>query len=132
MLETVDASIATVAPTSISFAPGTSQVIAHLTGLKLGTTSLRISSTSLNAVAAQVYVTNFLNGADIGPVISSAVRVSKSSGLLVGPVISAAVGVAQRTMQKDGAILSVPVGVVQPSGANNGVVLSRPVEVIQE
>jgi hypothetical protein len=132
VLETVDATIATVAPASISFAPGTSQVVAHLTGLKLGTTSLRISSASLNAVAAQVYVTNLLNGADIGPVISSAVRVSKRSGLLLGPVISAPVGVAQRALQKDGAVLSVPVGVVRSSGANNGVVLSRPVEVIQQ
>jgi hypothetical protein len=132
VLETVDATIATVAPGSISFAPGTSQVIVHLTGLKLGTTSLRISSASLNAVAAQVYVTNLLNGAAIGPVISSAVKVSKRSGLLVGPVISAPVGVAQRALQKDGAVLSVPVGIVRPSGANNGVVISRPVEVIQQ
>ncbi|OGU24488.1 MAG: hypothetical protein A2580_04345 [Hydrogenophilales bacterium RIFOXYD1_FULL_62_11] len=56
-LATTNAAIATVSPASLSIAPGQTSVLASLTGVSGGSTTLTLSSPTLQTVAAPVFVT---------------------------------------------------------------------------
>ncbi len=56
-LVTSNAAIATVSPASLSIAPGQTSVLASITGVSGGSTTLTLSSPTLQTVAAPVFVT---------------------------------------------------------------------------
>jgi hypothetical protein len=130
-LSTSDATIATVSPSVVTFPVGAIQVPISIAGLKLGTTSLNISSPTLGAANIQVYITNLLNGASIGPVVSQPIGVALHSSLSVGPIVSSPVGVTQQSGINIGAVVSSAVGVVQVPKADIGAIISPAVGVVQ-
>ena len=56
-LSTGDATIATVAPASVTIAAGTTEIFASITGVRGGTTSIILNSATLNATTAPVFIT---------------------------------------------------------------------------
>jgi hypothetical protein len=97
-LSTADPTIISVTPASVTIPAGATSVPITIAGLKLGYTMLNITSPTLAAVSKQIYASNLLNGASVGPVLSSAVGVVVPylSGLPNGtvlPVTSSTVGV---------------------------------------
>lgn len=98
-LSVLDPTILTVSPSSVTIPAGTKSASITITGLKLGYTTVTITSPTLATASAQIYATNLLNGATVGPVASVPVGVYvpySFSNLPVGtvvPVTSGAVGV---------------------------------------
>jgi len=130
-LSIADATIATIAPASVTIPAGSTQATINITGLKLGFTLLNITSPTLASVSVQVYVTNLLNGAVIGPVVAPLVGVLRGGGSTVGPIVSPAVGVFRGGASTVGPIISVspPVGVLRGGGSTVGPIVSPPVGV---
>ncbi len=56
-LSTADASIASVTPASVTIPAGQTEVRANITGLKAGTTSIRLSSATLGTTSVPVFIT---------------------------------------------------------------------------
>ncbi len=99
-LSTLDPTIVSVTPASVTIPAGSTSVTINIAGLQLGYTMLNISSPGLVTVSKQIYASNLLNGAVVGPVLTSPVGVSVpytlSTLLPVGtvvPVTSMTVGV---------------------------------------
>lgn len=145
-----DPTIATISPAIIAVSAGNIQVPITVTGLKLGTTQLNVTSSTLAAVNIQTYVTNALNGSSVGPVLSPIVGVSRvfdsttfPAGQVLGPIVSKSIGVDRifdsTTLpvgQVLGPIVSKPIGVDRvfdttalPEGGVLGPIVSPIVEV---
>lgn len=98
-LSVLDPTILTVSPATVTIPAGAKSAPITITGLTLGYTTLTITSPTLATATAQIYSTNLLNGATVGPVASVPVGVNvpySVANLPVGtsvPVISTAVGV---------------------------------------
>lgn len=74
-LSTLDSGIISVFPALVTIPAGSLSVNITLAGLQLGYTTLNITSPTLAAVSKQIYASNLLNGAIVGPVLSSFVSV---------------------------------------------------------
>lgn len=98
-LSVLDPTIIGVSPATVTIPAGATSVSISITGIILGYTALTITSPTLGTVSKQIYSTNLLNGATIGPVASIPVGVYvpfSFSNLPIGtvvPVTSGAVGV---------------------------------------
>ena len=124
-----DPSIASVSPAQITLPAGSTAVSANLTGLKLGYTTLTLSSPTLASLRVGIYVANSLIGETVGPVVSPLVGVTRPSdepvltpGLILGPVVSPLVGVTRPSDEPVltpglvlGPVVSPLVGVTRPS-----------------
>ena len=114
-LNTLDTTIISVSPATVTIPAGSTSTTINLTGLKLGVTPLNITSPSLAAVSKAIYAANLVNGDVVGPVLSPAVGVNvpySLSGLPNGtvvPVTSAAVGV-----NVPYSLVGLPTGTVVP------------------
>jgi hypothetical protein len=149
-LSTADSSIATVSPASVILQAGVTQTAITVSGLKLGTTLLNMTSPTLESHSVQIYVTNALSGAAVGPLLSAVVGVKRTIdtstlpvGMSSGSVVTRPVGV-ERVVDPSllpvgatlGPVTSSPVGVTRPinpsllpGGATLGPVLSPVVGV---
>lgn len=98
-LSALDPTIIGVSPATVTIPAGSTSVAISITGIQLGYTTLTITSPALATVSKQIYATNLLNGATIGPLTSVPVGVvvpysfSNLPNGTVVPVASAAVGV---------------------------------------
>lgn len=149
-LSVLDSSLATISPATLTIAAGSIQATASVTGLRLGYTVLTISSPTLGVISVPIYITNALNGAAIGPIVSSVVGVSRLMGgaalpvgTAIGPIVSPVVGVNRPTTGAAlpagtaiGPIVSSIVGVSRPTsgtalpvGASIGPIVSSAVGV---
>jgi hypothetical protein len=149
-LSVLDPTIIGVSPATVTIPAGATSATINITGLKLGYTTLTISSTALASVSKQIYATNLLNGASVGPVLSAPVGVvmpygtTLPLGTVVGPTLSSPVGVVMPYSQTSlpvgtvvGPTLSSPVGVVMPYSQTSlpvgtvvGPTVSAPVGVV--
>lgn len=145
-----DPSMVAISPPTIVVPAGETQVSVSMSGLKLGYTTLHITSTTLAPISAGIYVTNTLSGEAIGPILSPLVGVARPfdnsslpAGTSVGPVISLRVGVTRPVEASTlpvgtnlGPVISRAVGVTRPVdlsglpvGTSLGPVISLPVGV---
>lgn len=152
-LSLFDPTIATVSPATVTIPAGSSQASVNLIGLKQGYTVLNLTSSTLAAASESIYVTNLLNGATVGPVLSVPVGVDRQVNLAVlpvgtsvGPLVSHSVGVERRSGTAAlpagtslGPLVSRAVGVERrsgpgslPVGAGLGPLVSRSVGVERE
>jgi hypothetical protein len=69
-LSTLDPTIVSVSPASVTIPAGSTSATVNIAGLKPGYTMLNVTSPILAAVSKQVYATTLLNGAVVGPVQS--------------------------------------------------------------
>lgn len=149
-LSTLDPTIISVSPASVTIPAGATSAAINITGVQLGYTTLNITSPTIVAVSKQIYATNLLNGASVGPVLSAPIGVvvpygsTLPLGTVVGPTLSSPVGVVVPYNQTAlpigtvvGPTLSAPVGVVVPYnqtalpiGTAVGPILSLPVGVV--
>lgn len=120
-----DPTMATVTPSMLVIPAGATQVSVTLKGLKLGYSSLSLTSPTLATTSAPVYVTSTLDGATVGPLVSPQVRVRRPAegnalapGANVGPIVSPQVRV---TVPATSLVLS--------SGTSVGPMFSSPVRV---
>lgn len=150
-LALADTSIASLSTATVSIAPGETQAIVSMTGIKQGYTVLNLSSPTLASVSVPVYVTSALaNGATVGPLISMPVGVSRNAdsasippGVTLTPLLSQPVGVDRMRDSVSltpgatlGPLISMPVGVNRmadtttlPAGITLGPLSSPPVGV---
>jgi hypothetical protein len=145
-----DPSMVAISPTTIVVPAGETQASVNMTGLKLGYTTLYITSPTLAPVSVGIYVTNTLSGEAIGPILSPLVGVTRPvdssslpTGTSVGPIVSPRVGVARPADASTlpvgtnlGPVISRVVGVARPVdlsglpvGTSLGPVISPPVGV---
>lgn len=95
-LSTGDATIATVAPASVTLAAGATEIFANITGLRGGTTSIILNSPTLNATTAPVFITADFVGINtslanlLGVVVEQAPAPVSTT---ITPIVSPLVGV---------------------------------------
>lgn len=95
-LASADASIATVSPASVTIPAGQTEATASITGLKAGTTAIRLSSSDLGATALPVFVTGEFAGLNtshaslLGVVLEAPVQ--PPAGRRVEPIVSPLLG----------------------------------------
>ena len=115
-LSAADPTIISVTPASVTIPAGSTSATINIAGLKLGYTMLNITSPTLAAVSKQIYASNLLNGASVGPMLSAPVGVAVPytvTGMPPGtvmPITSSAVGVDVPYT----ASLLLPIGSVVP------------------
>ncbi|NCN89410.1 MAG: hypothetical protein GW936_08245 [Gallionella sp.] len=125
---TLDPTIVSVSPASVTIPAGSISATVNIAGLKPGYTMLNVTSPTLTAASKQVYATTLLNGGVVGPVLSAPTGVSVPytaasvlpSGTVL-PVVSQPVGVNTPFTASLSSVLppgtAVPV-VSQPVGVN--------------
>ncbi len=150
-LSVFDPSIATILPETVTIPAGAVQVGFDVTGLKQGQTVLSLASSTLAAASESIYVTNLLDNATVGPVLSVPVAVNRQAkpteelppGTSLGPLFSRAIGVERRREvmalpdgTSVGPLFSRAVGVERqrgasllPDGTSVGPLISVPVSV---
>ncbi|WP_426166032.1 hypothetical protein [Pseudoduganella sp. R-34] len=114
-LTSSDPTIATVTPASITVPRGQLQATVQVTGLKVGTTLLNMTSATLQPISYQIYVG------------------SVADNTLVDPVLARPVGVVlMKNFEPDGVAIAPPVGVVllHQGAAPGGVINASPVGVV--
>lgn len=114
-LTSSDPTIATVTPASITIPRGQVQAAVQVTGLKVGTTLLNMTSATLQPISYQIYVGSI------------------ADNTLVDPVLARPVGVVlMKNFEPDGIASAPPVGVVllHHGTVPEGVVNASPVGVV--
>lgn len=125
---TVDPSIVTVSPASVTIPAGATTATVNIAGLMPGYTLLSISSPTLASVSKQIYSSNLVNGAVVDPLLSSVITVNVPlQNGSVAQVLSPSIMVVVPESQI-GPISSSSITVVVP-GAQNGSILSAPLTV---
>jgi hypothetical protein len=131
-LSTIDTSIISVTPASVTIPAGALAVNISIAGLQPGYTTLNISSPTLAAVSKQIYASSLPNGAIISPLLSPLVNVEipYSYAQQANSVISPSITV--ETPVTVGSVLSVvsPSITVETPADQIGPVLSATITVI--
>ena len=118
-LSALDPTIISVSPTAVTIPAGATSASITIAGLKLGYTTLNITSPTLAAVSKQIYASTLLNGAVVGPVLSSTVGIAVPNTMAglsgtVLPVASKVIGVSVPYVTST----LLPIGAVVPVTSN--------------
>lgn len=133
-LSSSDPTIATVTPASITIPRGQLQATVQVSGLKVGTALLNMTSATLQPISYQIYVGSVANNTLVDPVLARPVGVVLSSGFAPDSVaIAPPVGIVllHHGTVPGGVVNASPVGVVLMRDLNSSdtTIISPPVSV---